>query len=321
MDTFWLVTLFHWQPSPGDWSRVESVAINQFKALGIEEFSLNEVEVDAILGERSYSGGDLPQEVLDEVENKVLKTPQNYRFFFDDRTSAQGFCDLVKVEILCEVQVEEQKQEDWNAEWKKHYAPIKVNEAFEIIPSWQTDYKPKSRDHIYIYPGMGFGTGSHETTFLCLRLFTEQVVSQVKVQHVLDFGSGSGILGLSVFKFFPDARVDFYDIDLEANKNCYQNAEINNLTEKSFRLLLPDYRSQLLSQYDLVFANILEGILLGERDLLISSTKEGGFLILSGLLNHQVKNILDNYTMPGLVLVQQASKGDWSALLFRKHHT
>jgi ribosomal protein L11 methyltransferase len=315
METFWVVTLFHFQPSPGEWVSLESHAVNDFETIGIEEFSLNEPEVDALLGERSYSGGDLPQEVLDEVEDRVLKGPVNYRFFFQEKEKASDFLQFVKRECLCESQLEEKPSEDWNAEWKKHYSPIRVNDYLEIVPSWVTDHKSSCKEQIFIYPGMGFGTGSHETTFLCLKLFTEHVLNS-KIETALDFGSGSGILGLSVFKFFPDAKVDFYDIDPEANKNCYQNSEINNLQDMAFRLLLPQVREKLLPQYDVVFANILESILMVERDALIAHTKT--YLILSGLLKHQAKNIIDSYTAKGMTLIEHAEKGDWAALILKK---
>lgn len=317
MDNFWIVTLFHYQPSPGAMDTLQAHAVNDFGTLGIEEFSLTEPEVDELLGERSYSGGDLPDEVIDEVETTVLKRPTNYRFFFDDKESASRFLKYVQTECLCESQLEEKESSDWNAEWKKHYAPIKINQHLEIVPSWTENYKFQSEQSIRIYPGMGFGTGSHETTFLCLKLFTEHLMN-ANVKDVLDFGSGSGILGLSVFKFYPEARVDFYDIDPEANKNCYQNAEINNLQDKQFRLLLPEVREKLQKEYDVVFANILESILMQEREALVAHTKKGGSLILSGLLRHQAKNIVDLYRASGLTLVEHLEKGDWAALLFRK---
>jgi ribosomal protein L11 methyltransferase len=317
MEYFWVVTLFHFQPSSDELLFIENRAVKEFDTIGIEEFSLNESEVDEILGERSYSGGDLPLEVLKEVEEKVLGGPINYRFFFAHQKNAEEFMLFVKNECLCESQIEENKSEDWNANWKKHYSPIQVNESLEIVPSWEKDHKALSNQQIYIYPGMGFGTGSHETTFLCLKFFTEDVL-KTKITNCLDFGSGSGILGLSVFKFFPEASVDFYDIDPEANKNCYQNAEINNLQDKSFRLLLPEFRQKLGKNYDLVFANILESILLHEKDSLISHTKPGGFLILSGLLRHQALAVVESYSVEGMKLIRQQEKGDWVALLFNR---
>jgi ribosomal protein L11 methyltransferase len=316
MEKFWVVTLFHFQPTDNDRGILESVAVEQFQTLGIEEFSLTEAEVDAILGERSYSGGDLPETVIDEVEATVLGRPGNYRFFFDNAKNANEFKAHCQKEILAEVQVEEHESQDWNAEWKKHYAPILVNDKFEIIPSWMTDYKSKTDENIYIYPGMGFGTGSHETTFLCLKLLTEEL--NFPLMNVLDFGSGSGILGLATFKFFPDAQIDFYDIDPEANKNCYQNAELNKLENLSFRLLLPEVREKLKPQYDLVFANILESILMMEKNYLIDVTRPQGALILSGLLRHQVPGIIEAYSAQGMTLKKKLEKGDWAALYFIK---
>jgi ribosomal protein L11 methyltransferase len=317
MENFWIVTLFHLQPSPVEWAHIEELAIHECGSLGIEEFSLDEPEVDALLGERSYSGGDLPQEVIDEVEERVLAKPTNYRIFFDQETDAKRFLKSIKQAALCESQLEQHRTEDWNAEWKKHYSPILVNEHLEIIPSWENDHHLRARQGISIYPGMGFGTGSHETTFLCLKLFTEDCLNK-PIETILDFGSGSGILGLSSLKFFPEAKVDFYDIDPEANKNCFHNAEINALTDRAFRLLLPEVRSKLLPQYNLVFANILESILLQEKDYLCQSVGPRGSLILSGLLKHQVPGIIEAYSGPNLKLCRHLEQGDWAALLFEK---
>ena len=317
MEKFWIVSLFHVQPTPEEWQEVNLLAHVELGALGIEEFSLDEPQVDAILGERSYSGGDLPQEVLDEVESTVLGRPTTYRVFFDNADNAAEFKNKVSKILLGEIGLQECESEDWNAEWKKHYSPIMVNKQIEIIPSWMKPHPLTTKQQIYIYPGMGFGTGSHETTFLCLKLFTEEVLN-TNVEMVLDFGSGSGILGLSSLKFFPQAKVDFYDIDPEANKNCDQNAELNELLEAKFRLLLPEVRNYLQPKYDVVFANILESILMMEKDYLSQSINENGSLILSGLLRHQMDGIVRAYEDLDLKLVRRVEKGDWGALLMRR---
>ncbi len=317
MDKFWIVTLFHVQPSPDEWSEVEALANTTLNALGIEEFSLDEPEVDALLGERSYSGGDLPQEVLDEVEMRVLGRPGTFRIFFDNEPSAMIFKTEVSKILLGEIVMEECVSQDWNAEWKKHYAPIRVNDLIEIIPSWMKPHPLTTKKQIYINPGMGFGTGSHETTFLCLKLMTENMNPDY-LKTVLDFGSGSGILGLTALKFSPDAKVDFYDIDPEANKNCDQNATLNDLQDAKFRLLLPEVRKLLQPSYDLVFANILESILMQEKEYLAQSLNPGGNLILSGLLRHQMDGIIDAYSRLNIVLKKRIEKGDWGALLFAR---
>lgn len=317
MDLFWVVTLFHFSPNTQERDLLQRIATEEFNCLGIEEFSLSEPEVDNLLGERSYSGGDLPSEVLDEVESRIQETSIHWRFFFSDKKEAQDFLASVQKDFLCESQIEEKESQDWNFEWKKQYSPIKVNEYLEIIPSWQQNYQSNSREVLYIYPGMGFGTGSHETTFLCLKLLTEHLINN-EIKTILDFGSGSGILGLATFKYFPEAQVDFYDIDMEANKNCYENAKINKLSDRSFRLLLPEFRDRLLPKYDLIFANILEGVLISERDLLKSLTSNNGFLIVSGLLKHQTSAILEAYLSSDMKMIHQEQKGDWAALLFQR---
>lgn len=317
MNTFWVVTLFHAQVAPEIWEPLLQSSVSDFGAMGVEEFSIDEPEVDRILGERSYSGGDLPSDVLDEVEDVVKTGALTARFFFEDENGARAFHREISKTVLGESQVEEHPMEDWNAEWKKHYSPIKVNDQLTIVPSWQTEFRPESGETLFINPGMGFGTGSHETTFLCLKLFTEDC--PVSPDEVLDFGSGSGILGLAAMKLSPGARVDFYDIDPEANENCFQNASINALQERQFRLLLPEVRDRLQAQYAVVFANILENILKEEREFLISRVRPGGSLILSGLLRHQSAGIISSYSS-SLEFVKEMTKGDWSALLFRRQN-
>lgn len=317
MENFWVVTLFNLE-LPGDsLEELKARTLEDFEAVGIEEYSLSEAEVDEILGMRSYSGGDLPQEVLDEVDEIVLGRANHFRFYFDNEENASSFKQYAQTNLLCESQLEKALNEDWNAEWRRHYSPIKIDDKLEIVPSWQQDYQSSSEHKLFIYPGMGFGTGSHETTFLCLKLFTKYCL-QHPIENVLDFGSGSGILGLAALKFNDELKVDFFDIDPEANKNCYQNAEINHLQDKKFRLLLPEYRSYLLPQYQVVFANILENVLLLEKEALASYTAPNGFLIVSGLLNHQTPTIIEEYQKQGLKVVESISKGDWSAIIFKK---
>lgn len=330
MSNYWVVTLFHLDSKNSDEEILNKIAVEKFFAEGIEQYSLNEETVDEILGERSYSGGDVPTEVLEEVENTMKTTSRSVRYYFNNKNNAENFthfCSSNEMNkyfnkpCLFETSCEEVISQDWNAEWKKHFQIIKVNDDLEIIPSWiEEPISLAGKKSLKIYPGMGFGTGSHETTFLCLKIFTEDIFQQFsnKISRTLDFGSGSGILGLSVLKFCPQSHVDFYDVDLEAHKNCEVNTEINHLEKSSHRRLLPSQRNKLYKDYDLVFANILENILLEERRELYLSLKVGGFLILSGILNEQAGTILNSYLPLGFKMISQESKGDWSALLLQK---
>lgn len=299
---------------------LQATAMQDFACLGIEEFSIDEAAVDELLGARSYSGGDLPVEVIDEVDEAMHAGQFHYKFFFSgaDATAANDFLAFVRTQYLCEAQIEEKADEDWNAEWKKHYGPIEVPGGLTVLPEWEQMANQRLGTCIYIHPGMGFGTGSHETTFLCLKAMLGVLGSLPSEASILDYGSGSGILGLAALLYLPNSRAVMVDIDPEAHRNCLQNMMINQIPEARVDLLLVSERPEDAS-YPLVFANILQNILHQERDYLIERTALGGHLILSGLLRGQVEETLRLYlASERLELVQEEAKADWGCILLRK---
>lgn len=300
---------------------VKEIAFGKFDADGIQEFAIDEARVDEILGERAYSGGDVPEEVIDEVSDITTETNDfDYSFYFfnGDITRGEGFSKtVVSLAGVESCEIEKQEYSDWNAEWRKHYKPIDVKSDFKVIPEWFKEDNYKSdKENIYINPGMGFGTGEHETTFLCLSLFDDVKSDFDKESLCLDFGCGSGILGIGAMK---KARmlVDFVDIDPRALDNCLTNLKLNfEESELNGLRLISRDRFELSDKYKLVFANILEHVLISEKELLLDSLDSKGYLILSGILNHQVENIKAQYE--SLIYLDHISKGDWSAIIFKK---
>lgn len=317
--SFHLVTVFH-VPSTEDAARIQEKAITVYDCQGIEEYSLDEQQVDELLGERSYSGGDLPTSVLDEVDESMRNGDVHLKFFFnvEDEELAKDFSQFVKNSILSEVQFQTLEDQDWNAEWKKHYHPIQVGEKLVVLPEWSEHQEVANKIVVRIHPGMGFGTGSHETTFLCLKNFMELNFNEISLQ-ALDYGSGSGILGIAAMLRMPQWNVDFVDIDEDAHNNCKQNLQLNKCDLNRARMLLVTERNQLKVNYPLVFANILENILHEECLFLREKTAQGGYLILSGLLQHQVDRTRDVYLSGNdLELINSELKNDWGCLVFRK---
>ena len=299
-------------------AEVSEIAIGEYQSLGIEDFSIDEERVDNILGERSYSGGDVPQSVVTEVESVVTEGLHAKKFYFNDESQALAFTEHLNVRFELTADFHAEDYKDWNEEWKKSYKPIRVSDKLEIIPEWEKfNYKTNSKIPLYIYPGQGFGTGSHETTFLCLKLYTELESS---FSSCLDFGCGSGILGIGFKLFDKDSLCHLYDIDIEALKNCEQNIKLNDLELKDFSLILPKDRSQIDNKYKLVFANILQNVLLEEINFLSNSLELNGYLILSGLLVGQEELIIKEYTElnPSLEYVKAEYLGDWVAILMKK---
>lgn len=302
---------------------------SQFDCNGIEEFAVEEEQADRILGERSFSGGDLSQDVLFEVEEKIKQEEKiTVKFFFcesDAENKALSFSQFVKdnyPEVI--IQCEEKLQEDWNAKWKESYSPIQVSPFIEIIPSWQRETGTGPFPfQIYIYPGMAFGTGNHETTYLCLQLLGElysRANSKFTMMDCLDFGCGSGILGITAIKM-GFSHGDLYDIDLKALENASENFSLNFQEQEKelFRFLLPDQRKSLQPAYDLIFANILQNVLLEEKDFFLDHLKEGGHLILSGILHDQSPTIKEQYLKyKNIKLIKEVFKGDWVAIILQR---
>lgn len=300
---------------------INQIATTDFECDGVEEFSLEESRVDEILGERAYSGGDVPESLLDEVELATNDQEEvTVKYFFYEGSFEKNAADF-QVFINHNFpnlpsHLDQKDFEDWNTNWRKFYQPIIVSENLEIIPEWLKESKKSTTaTQVFIYPGMGFGTGTHETTYLCLKLYSEIQDKFFEEMNCLDFGCGSGILGIAAIKTKKVATT-FCDIDRDALDNCAQNIVLNFEGQNLEGTSLVIRERYVPKKFNLVFANILEQVLIQEKDIILDSIASNGWLIVSGLLNPQVDNILNEYH--NLKLVKVASRGDWSAILFRK---
>lgn len=302
---------------------VERQSQTHFGCDGVEEFSMNEAQVDELLGERAYSGGDIPFSVIEEVDHKNSnQTAVCFAFYFyadGAKERAANFVEQLKSYPEVHYQVEDKEWQDWNAEWRKHYKPLTISPNLTIIPEWLKK-EDDGAGSVYIYPGMGFGTGGHETTFLCLCALEKLINIDYPIQSCLDFGCGSGILGVATIER-TGAYVDFCDIDRLALDNTLQNLQLNfNEDKLQGHALISRERFQLKKTYDLVFANILQHILIEEIAVITAAVRNGGYLVLSGILNHQTDDVITAYKKHGLKLEEILSRGDWSAVLMRRRN-
>lgn len=175
---------------------------------------------------------------------------------------------------------------NWQEEWLKHYQPIAVDDLM-IIPKWlKTDHDGRA---IYIDPGLAFGTGYHATTRLCLSFLNQY---PLKGARVLDFGTGSGILAVAACVFGAD-HVDAVDIDPQALIATTQNAEHNGVAVNTY--LPADFMAQKPMVYDVIVANILANPLIALAPLFMSLLKDDGVLVMSGLTDSQVDEVIAAY--------------------------
>ena len=185
-----------------------------------------------------------------------------------------------KVEIL--------EDKDWIREWMDSYQPIQFGERLWICPSWCEAPDPDATN-ILLDPGLAFGTGTHPTTAMCLRLLDGMDVSG---KTVIDYGCGSGILAIAALLLGAESAI-CVDIDPQALIATRENATRNGIGEERLQVYLPGKAPQQAA--DLVLANILAGPLAELAPTLMARTQSGGSIVLSGLLNEQRQPIVDTY--------------------------
>ncbi len=181
------------------------------------------------------------------------------------------------------------EDKDWQREWMQYFKPIQCADNFWICPSW-TEMPDPEAVNLMLDPGLAFGTGTHPTTFLCLRWLATQ---NVQDQSIIDYGCGSGILGIAALLLGASSATGI-DIDPQALVATHENISRNNLDPQLFPVYFPDKCPE--EQTDFVLANILAGPLVELAPKLTSLIKPGGKICLSGILDTQKHAIVDAYS-------------------------
>jgi len=212
---------------------------------------------------------------------------------------------------LTNPRVEILEDKDWEREWMTHYQPMQFGQSFWVCPSW---LEPPDPDAITMLldPGLAFGTGTHPTTALCL---TELAKMTLRKQHVVDYGCGSGILGVAAL-LLGAADVMAVDNDPQALVATVDNSQRNSIEPASLAVFLPEQVDidRHMEKADVVIANILAGPLVTLSDTLLALLKPGGSLLLSGLLEKQATELCRHY-LPRIELRIAAEKDGWVCLL------
>ncbi len=177
------------------------------------------------------------------------------------------------------------RQEDWEWGWKQYFKPFPVGKGFMIKPSWETVEDPQGRRILEIDPASSFGTGSHDTTQLCMMALEDAVKPGDKL---LDMGTGSGILAIAAAMLGADVQT-IVDID----ENC-------------------------LKTYDVIVANIVADVIIGMSPMFADKLVKGGTLICSGILNERAEEVRAALEKSGFTILSHEKSDDWSAFAAKK---
>ena len=223
--------------------------------------------------------------------------------FISDRLTAE--------KIDFRIETDGCSEEDWADKWKAFFKPTPVGERLFVRPIWIDDYDAGDRAVLNIEPGAAFGTGTHDTTRLCLETLDKIIKDG---DTVLDIGCGSGILAIA--SMLLGATEGFgVDIDELAVKTAKENGKMNGLNEPELKFVCGDLADKVTKQYDVVVANIVADIIILFSTQVRAFMKQGAKFIASGIIDTRADEVVTALTNAGLKLVERIEHGGWVCLV------
>ena len=203
----------------------------------------------------------------------------------------------------------------WAEKWKEHFRPQRIGPRITVRPSWEPYQAGPDEVVLVIDPGQAFGTGTHETTRMCLRLIERLFGSASPPKRVLDFGTGTGILGIAAARLGAEDTLGT-DIDPKAVETAGENARINGVADRFRAENIP--LLSIRERFDLIVANILAEILVDLKREISALCTPDGRLLLSGILSEKGDWVLQEYATERFFPEERIEDGQWTALLLRR---
>lgn len=258
----------------------------------------------------------------DYVEDEVYK-------FSSEEAIIMGYCsDIDPVEIkdilqgkvdLLEsfglkkgtgtITVTEVVDDNWAHEWKKYFKPLKIGDKIVIKPTWEAYEITGDELILEMDPGSAFGSGTHETTSMCVE-FTDKYMKQG--DRVFDIGCGTGILGIAA-AMLGAKEVTCVDIDELAVIATKENIELNNISDK-VEVFKGDLTDVLQGKADVVIANIIADVIIFLLKDIPQVLKEGGIFIASGIIHDKRDAVKEALVANGFTIIEVKTQGEWNAI-------
>ena len=213
-----------------------------------------------------------------------------------------------------ELSLENVRDEDWENNWKQYYQPIPIGERLLVVPKWMEPDTAGGRIPVLLDPGMIFGTGAHASTQMCMQRLERHIHGG---EHVLDLGSGSGILSITAL-LLGAAEATGVDVDPKAEDIARENAAINGLGADRFTALTGNVITEqarlaplFARSYDVICLNIFADVIVAMAPVLPRFMREDSVLICSGVLNTRLSEVRQAMDAAGLKLQELDEQNDW----------
>ena len=282
--------------------------VNMFNEIGI-----NQIEVIDYFSENKLDYNDnfsIKNDVWSiigyVVDNRFANTKLNIIF-----NNLKEFMENEN-EFMYEIFTAKCNDEDWQDEWKKYFHTVNITDNIVIKPSWD-EYEPSDNEIVVeIDPGLAFGTGTHETTSLCVEFLEKYAQNKKKL---LDIGCGSGILML-IGKKLGVEKVVGIDIDEKVNDVVLENFSKNGINE-NFQVIIGNLVDDVNEKYDLVVSNILVDVLEKLLEDIEKILEKDATVIFSGILNEKEEAFLKKAKNYNLKQIDRKEKNNWVSLVFK----
>lgn len=259
--------------------------------------------------------------IVDEALLEKDKTKVLLHVYADEHTSVEDCIAFVSdrfssENITYEVEIKHVDEEDYANSWKQYYKPIKMGNRVVIVPEWEPYEKADGEITVTLNPGMAFGTGTHETTSMCIEALQDIVFEG---DEVLDIGCGSGILSVTALLCGAN-RADATDIDRNAVNVAYENAELNGVKDR-----LHATEDNILSaespirtagkKYNVVIANIVADVIIEICGFVKTLIKPYGCFVASGIISERLDDVVKAMNDNGLCVAAIHEKRGWNCII------